>query len=248
MSWLYNTLMYEPLYNGLIFLMDIGADAGVAVVVLTLIVRFILFPLSRKAVITQQNVKRFQPEIDAIKEKYKKDRQEQARKILELYKEKGINPFSSFFLILIQLPIIFALYRIFWASGLPEIKQNILYSFVPVPESVNMVFIGIFDIASKSWVLAVLVGITTFVQMKLSMPALKGAKPIGQSFKDDLARSMNIQMRYFFPVISIFISYTLSGAIALYWLTSNLFTIGQEIVIKRTNKIKSEKNGNEQKQ
>ncbi len=236
MSWLYHTLIYQPLYNGLVFLMDIGADAGIAVVVLTLAVRFILFPLSKKAVTTQQKIREFQPEIDRVKEQYKKDRQEQAKKIMEFYKEKGINPFSSFFLVLIQLPIIFGLYRIFWASGLPEIQQQILYSFVPVPASVDMIFLGLVDIALKSWPLAILVGITTFFQMKLSMPALKNTKPVGQSFKDDLARSMNLQMRYFFPVISIFLSYTLSGAIALYWLTSNLFTIGQEMFLKRNNK------------
>lgn len=235
MSWLYNTLIYEPLYNGLVFLMDIGANAGLAVIVLTLFVRFILFPLSRKAVLTQQMMRKFEPELSAIKEKYKKDRQEQALKIMEFYKEKGINPFSSFFLILIQLPIIFALYRVFWSSGLPEIQTNLLYSFVPTPEVVDMVFFGLFDIASKNWILAIIVGITTYIQMKLSLPVMAPKKPAGASLKDDLARSMNVQMRYVFPVMAIFLSYGLSGAIALYWLTSNVFTIGQELVIKRKN-------------
>lgn len=237
-SGLYNFLVYQPLYNGLIFLMDIipWADAGMAVIIFTLIIKFILFPLSRKAVLTQRNIKEFEPEIRELKEKYSKDKQEQARQIFAFYKEKGINPFSSFFLILLQLPIILGLYQIFWRSGLPEIQEGILYAFVKVPEFVDMVFFGLIDISMKSPILAVFVGISTFFQMKLSMPNFKPKGEPGKSFKDDLARSMNIQMRYFFPVVAAVISYSLSGAIALYWLTSNLFTIGQELMLKRNRK------------
>ncbi len=235
-SGLYNLLIYQPLYNGLIFLIDIipWSDAGMAVILLTLFVKLILFPFSRKATLTQQKMKQSEPEIRKIKEQYQKNRQEQAKKMFDLYREKGINPFSSFFLILIQLPIIIALYRIFWGSDLPQIDESLLYSFITVPQNVNMVFLGLVDIALKSWPLAILVGLSTFFQMKLSMPvsAPKPAAP-GQSFKDDLARSMSVQMRYFFPFVALFISYSLSGAVALYWLTSNLFAIAQELILKR---------------
>lgn len=232
-SSLYNTAFYQPLYNGLIFLIDIvpWIDAGVAVIVFTIIVKLILFPFSRKAVLTQQKIKKYDSELKDIKEKYK-NRQEQAQQTLNFYKEKGINPFSSFFLILVQLPIIFALYKIFLSSGLPGIKEDILYSFVAAPQNVNMVFLGLVDITLKSRVLAILVGITSFAQMRISMPKLD-LKEKSSSFKQDLARSMSIQMRYVFPLIALFISYSLSGAIALYWLTSNLFTIGQELFLKR---------------
>jgi len=233
-SGFYNTVFYQPLYNGLIFLIDIvpWIDAGVAVIVFTLIVKLILFPLSRKAVLTQQRIKKYDGELKAIKEKYK-NRQEQAQHMLNFYKDKNINPFSSFFLILIQLPIIFALYRIFLSSGLPEIQENILYSFVPVPQVVDMVFLGLIDISLKNWILAVIVGVTTFIQMRLSMPKVDFKAGSTKSFKEDLARSMSVQMKYVFPLIALFISYSLSGAIALYWLTSNLFTIAQEIILKR---------------
>jgi len=235
-SGLYNTVFYQPLYNGLIFLMDIvpWIDAGVAVIVFTIIVKLILFPFSRKAVLTQQKIKKYDSELKAIKEKYK-NKQEQAQQTLNFYKEKGINPFSSFFLILLQLPIIFALYKIFLSSGLPEIKGDILYSFVAVPQNVDMVFLGLIDISLKSWVLAILVGVTSFAQMRISMPKLDLTEK-SRSFKQDLARSMSIQMRYVFPLIALFISYSLSGAIALYWLTSNVFTIGQELFLKRSPK------------
>src|SRR5690606_5202936 len=113
--------LYQPLYNGLIFLIDVipYRDAGLAVVLLTIAVKLILFPLSKKAVRTQLILKQVQPELDSLKEKHKDDKQAQAQAMMGLYKEKGINPFSSFFLILIQLPIILTLYRIFVGSGLP---------------------------------------------------------------------------------------------------------------------------------
>ncbi|MEK7552433.1 MAG: YidC/Oxa1 family membrane protein insertase [Patescibacteria group bacterium] len=235
---LYREAIYQPLYNGLIFLMDIipWADAGVAVVLFTVIVKLALFPLSQKAIRTQQKMKQFEPELKKIKEKFK-DKQEQARAMFDFYKEKKLNPFSSFFLILIQIPIVYALYSIFMSSGLPKIQEAILYSFVAVPQAVNMVFLGLIDISLKSFILALLVGITAFLQMKISMPKID-LKEKGKSFKDDLARSMSVQMKYVFPVVAALISYSISGAIALYWLTSNLFAIGQEIYIKR--KIKKE--------
>jgi len=212
------------------------ADAGVVVILFTIIVKFILFPLSKKAVVTQQKMKQYDPELKKIKEKYK-DKQEQAKAMFDFYKEKKLNPFSSFFLILIQIPIVYALYSIFMSSGLPQIRSEILYSFVSTPQNVDMVFLGLTDITSKSFILAALVGITAFLQMKISMPKID-FKEKGKSFKDDLARSMSVQMKYVFPIIAAVISYTISGAIALYWLTSNLFAIGQEIYIKR--KIRKE--------
>src|SRR3989344_9437862 len=123
-SFLYNSFIFNPLYNGLIFLMDIlpWIDAGVAVVLFTIIIRTVLFPLSKKAIVTQVRMKELEPELNRIKQSMKDDRQGQALKIMALYKEKNISPFSSFFVLLIQLPIIFALYSIFLNSGLPVVN------------------------------------------------------------------------------------------------------------------------------
>ncbi len=234
MSYLYHTLIYVPLYNGLIFLMDIlpRIDAGVAVLLFTIIVKLILFPLSYRSIKTQANMKRIEPELNAIKLKFE-DKQEQARQIMALYKAKGINPFSGFFLILIQLPIIFALYSIFLKSGLPSINIDILYPFVHVPDFVNMKFLGLLDISSKSIILSLCAAVTQFFQIKFSMPK-PAAAPAGSpaSFKDDLARSMSFQMRYIMPVVVFFISYSISAAVALYWSVSNLFMIAQEIYVR----------------
>jgi membrane protein insertase Oxa1/YidC/SpoIIIJ len=121
---------------------------------------------------------------------------------------------------------------IFYKGGLPSIDVSLLYSFVKVPEAVDMHFLGFFDMVAKSLPLALAAGITQYFQVVFSMPKLAPRKE-NASMTDDLARSMNMQMRYFMPVLVAFIAYGISGAIALYWTTSNLFTIGQEIYIRR---------------
>jgi len=88
------------------------------------------------------------------------DKQKQAAATMALYKERGVNPFSGFLLILIQIPIIIALYQIFLKNGLPVIETGILYSFVPAPENVSISFLGLIDITKKSLFLALLAGVT----------------------------------------------------------------------------------------
>jgi len=235
MSFFYHTFFFDPLYNILILLFTLSpwADAGIIVILLTILVRLAMFPLSRKAVLTQVKMAEIAPDLAKIKEKYKNNTEEQAKQTLALYREKKVNPFSSIFVIIIQIPIILALYQIF--LHLPEVNPEFLYSFVTAPEHINTMFLGLMDITTKSIILALLAAGSTFFQFKVSM---KGQVPHkGDSFSDNLTRSMQTQMKYFFPVIVFFISYSISGVIALYWLVSNLFSIGQEIFVRR--KLKS---------
>lgn len=233
MTYLYTHFIYTPLYNGLVLLSDLlpFLDAGIIIVLFTIIVKLVLFPVSRKAVRTQAMMKLVEPELNAIKEKYKNDKQAQALQVMNFYKTKQINPFSSIILLLIQLPIIFALYRIFY-TGFSPVDTSILYSFVSVPGSINMFFLGLVDVASKSWVMALLAAISQYFQIRYSMPVLPPKKDT-PSFSEDFARNMQVQMKYIFPIMIFFISYHVAAALALYWTTSNLFMIGQEIVVRR---------------
>jgi YidC/Oxa1 family membrane protein insertase len=206
-------------------------DAGVAIIILTILVKLILAPLSKKAVVTQLKVKEIEKDIAEIREKYKDNKQMLGMETMALYKKAGINPFSSIILIIIQLPIMFALYSIFLKSGLPVVDTNLLYSFVKEP-LVNMSFLGVFDVAGKSIILALITGVVQFFQIKYSMPPIKKAKE-NSSFQDDLARSVNMQMRFVFPVIITVIAYTTKSAIAIYLIISALFTIGQELYIRK---------------
>ena len=236
MHFLWTTLFYNPLYNALVFLISVVPwhDVGLAVIILTLIVKLILFPLSKKSIVSQIKMKKLEPELGKIKENFK-DKQEQAKRTMALYKENKINPFSGFFLILIQLPIIFALYFVFF-RGL-SFDENILYSFIKVPDQINFNFVGLIDMHSKSLFLAVLAGLTQFIQTKISMQAAK-PESTEKSFKNELMKSMHIQMKYVLPVFIGFVAYQISAAVALYWVTSNIFTIGQELFVVR--KIKKE--------
>lgn len=233
MSAIFRAIFYRPLYNGLIAFVSLvpGGNVGVAVILLTLVVKIILFPLSVSSVKTQLKLKEAEPELNALKEKYKNDNQEQARRMIALYRSKGINPFSGIFLVILQIPIIFALYFVFLRAGLPEMRQDLLYSFTPVPDQVSMMFLG-FNMAASSFVLALLAGVSNFVQIRFSLPPAAPRKE-GASFGEDLARSMNLQTRYVIPVFIFIIALKVSGAIALYWTVSSIFTIIQEIVIRR---------------
>jgi YidC/Oxa1 family membrane protein insertase len=229
----FHLLFTKPLYNGLIFLVDIlpAADAGLAIIILTLAVKIILFPLSKKSIQAQVKMREIEPELREIKRLHKHDKQKQAEATIALYREKGINPFAGFILLAAQIPIIIALYRIFLHNGLPTIDLTVLYPFVPAPEQVSVVFLGLIDITKKSFFLACLAGLTQFFQTKFSIPAMPPKK--NSSFEENLARSINIQLRYVLPVIAFLISLSISGAIALYWTTSNIFAIVQELLVRR---------------
>lgn len=206
-------------------------DAGWAVVLFTIIVKLVLFPLTRSSVITQLKMKKYGGELEELKKKYT-NKQELALKTMQFYKEKNIRPFSSFFLILIQFPIIIALFLVF-KNGFPIVNGEQLYSFVHIPALVNPLFLGLIHVSSKSWILALLAAVTYFFQVKFSMPVTPKKEGATRTFQDDFARSMQIQMKYMMPFIIFFIAYSASAAVALYWATSNLFTIGQELVIRR---------------
>src|SRR3989344_4108863 len=149
MSFIYHTFFFDPLYNTLVILFKIlpWADAGVIIIILTILVRLIIFPLSKKAVLTQVRMAAIAPDLAKIKEQYKNNTEEQARRTLALYKEKGVNPFSGIFVIIIQIPIILALYQIF--LYFPKVDMSLLYSFVPAPEFTSTTFLVFLNITTK---------------------------------------------------------------------------------------------------
>jgi YidC/Oxa1 family membrane protein insertase len=235
---IWNAVLYQPLLNALAFLVSIipGGDVGVAVIVLTILVKTILFPLSQKSIESQAEMNILTPEINKIKTSGA-SKEEQAKQTFDLYKKHNTNPFSGCLLVLIQIPVIFALYYVF-LKGI-NFQGGLLYSFVKVPTHINMIFLGFLNIANKSLILAILAGISQYLQAhfmpKPPAPALSGA---GASFADSFSKSMSVQMKYIFPFIIAFIAYNISGAVALYWITSNLFMVGQQIYVQREKSFK----------
>jgi membrane protein insertase Oxa1/YidC/SpoIIIJ len=105
-----------------------------------------------------------------------------------------------------------------------------LYSFVHAPLSVNMVFLGLIDISHKSIILALLAGLSTYLQVRIANSAGNTASPAAES---DMAKAMRVQMQYFLPALMAFVAYTISSGVAIYLITSNLFAIAQEYYIKK---------------
>lgn len=236
---IWHTFFFDPVYNGLVFFIDVipGGDVGLAIIAITVVVKTILLPLSVKAAKTQVLMRELEPKLKEIKLKFKDKREEQARAIMDVYKEAGLNPFASILLILIQLPVILSLYFSVYSGGgvpLPDINVALLYSFIPTPETVSMLFLGIVDVAAKSLPLAILAGGAQFVQALLSIPKPAPREPgAAPSMKDDFARSMQLQMRYVMPIIIGVVAYYISAAIALYFIVSSLVSIGQELFIRK---------------
>jgi YidC/Oxa1 family membrane protein insertase len=211
----FNSFIYEPLYNALAFIVSVvpGGDLGVAIIVLTLLVRLL-------------------PKLQELREKLKDNKEELARQTMALFKEHKVNPFASIFLVLLQIPVILGLYFVFLNEGaVGSFDPALLYSFVPPPETVSSLFLGLIDLTGKSLVLAILVAVSQFFYARLTMTT--PPKSTGNSFRDDMARSMNIQMRYVFPIIFGFIAYVISAAVALYFVVSNIFGIVQTLAMKK---------------
>lgn len=236
---IWHTFFFDPVYNALIFFIDTipGGDVGLAIIATVLLVKTILLPISIKAAKTQKIMRDIEPQLKELKEKHKDDRQAQAQAMMQLYKDVGMNPLASIVLIFIQIPFIIALYFSVYSGGgvsLPKINLDILYSYIQEPAVITMNFLGSIDITGKSFLLAIGAGITQYIFVSLTMPKLAPRdEKAEQSLKDEFMRNMQLQMRYVMPVIITIVAYTISAAIALYFLVSNLVNIGQEYFIRK---------------
>lgn len=230
---MFNTFFYEPLYNLLAVVLTYTPfhDIGTAIVIVTLIVKGVLLPLNLSSLRTQYMMKKVEGEMKKIKELQKKDPQEASKQMIALYKKEKINPFSSLFAMILQIPIFFALYFVF-SKGLVNDPES-LYSFVTFPETLHTLAFGIFDVTQKNIVIAVLAGISSYAlarRQTVDMVVKKEAHEEG--FQDQFMKSMKLQLLYVLPVIIAVSGAFLPSALALYWLVSNVVSYGQDVYMK----------------
>jgi len=226
---LFNAILYQPLFNALILIYNYSPlhDFGIAIVGLTIIIRLILYPLSVKAFKSQRAMQRLQPKIQDLQKKYKDDRERQTREMMELYKSEKINPFSGLLVVIIQLPILIALYQVF-RQGLAAGGLDHLYLFIHNPGHLNYMFLGLVDLAkSHNIIMAALAGILQFFQTKMMIPPT----PASQKTKGDVAQMMQKQMLYVLPVMTGLIMYSLPAALSLYLIASGAFSVVQQYFI-----------------
>jgi YidC/Oxa1 family membrane protein insertase len=224
---IFNKILYQPLFNVLILLYQYlpGRDFGLAVIVLTILIRILLYPLVAQSIKTQKIFSQLQPKIEEIQKKYKGDKKTQLNEIMALYQKEKINPLSNFIPLLIQFPILVALYQVFW-KGLQPQSMEALYSFIPCPDKINPALFGLIDLSKGNGILAILAGIFQFFQSKMAFSFAPQQKPENQ-----FSQIIQKEMLYLFPIFTVFILWKLPSAIALYWLVTILFSIFQQYLI-----------------
>lgn len=209
---LYHIYLYQPILLVLTFIYEKIAfhSLGFSIALLTILIRLILFPLFYKGAKHQTIIQKIQPLVKKIQRDHKDDKEEQARALMALYKEHKINPFTSLLLIFFQLPILIALYRVF----LKEIGNFD-----------NIIFLGFINLRNRSLVVAFIAAILQYYQVKLSLPKINS--------NDDKASQMGRAMIYIGPILTLAILSSFPSAIGIYWITSTLFSIGQQLVINK---------------
>lgn len=240
-SFLYTEALFRPLLNLLIGITNVlpGHSVGWAIIFVTIIVRLILLPSflhqAKAMQRNQEKMKKIQAQLDDAKKKHKNDKAKHAEETMRIYKEAGVNPASGCLPLIVQLPVLLALYRVFF-TGLTPDTYHFLYSFVADPVALSFTFLGI-NLSTPSLLLGVIAGIFQFIQMKYLSPAPQ-AQPGGNEETAAMMASMQKNMMYIFPAMTVFISFRLPAALALYWSVSTLFGIVQQMVVKKSLNLK----------
>jgi YidC/Oxa1 family membrane protein insertase len=211
---IFNIIFYKPLFQALLWLSNNlpGNDIGIAIIVLTCAIRLLIYPLNTKSIQSQRALQKLQPKIQEIQSKFKDDKEKQGRAMMDLYRQEKINPLAGCLPMLIQLPILMALFLVF-------------KDFTKTLDTSPM-FLGLINLTEPSKILAVLAGVTQFIQVKMISPKNNPNKD-----KSDFSQIMQKEMLYLFPLVTVVFLWKLPSAIGVYWLTTNLFSIVQQYLI-----------------
>jgi len=246
--------LLDPLYNAvswvllqfhsfwsLIFNPDSGAAWGLSIVLLVVLIRICLIPLFVRQIKAQRGLQALQPQLKEIQAKYKNDRAKQQEELMKLYRETGTNPFSSCLPILVQSPFFFALYHVlsYIAQGktvgvitdpatVASAHSATIFG-APIYESFRSAPPG--DITTKvvAAVMIVLMSATTFITQRQLM--VKN-QPMGQS--NPMLQQQRILL-YVFPLMFALFGINFPIGVLIYWLTTNLWTMGQQLIVIRRN-------------
>jgi YidC/Oxa1 family membrane protein insertase len=218
-DWGWFGIVEEPIHWLLATLYGLVHNFGVAIILLTLIVRGAMFPIAQKQFASMAAMRAIQPKMKAIQERYKDDKPRQQQEVMALYKSEGVNPLAGCLPILLQIPIFFGLYKVLMLSIDMRHKPFALWIkdlSAPDPAHILNLF-GLLDFTPPSFlaigVLAVLLGITMFLTFRLNPQAMD---PIQQ------------QMFSIMPWVLMFVMAPFAAGLLIYWITSNLLTLAQQ--------------------
>jgi YidC/Oxa1 family membrane protein insertase len=242
MSAIWNTILVNPLLNILVFFYVItGSNMGVAIILLTVVIRSLLIPVVLPSIKNMQKQRDLQPEIEKLKKKFKNDKQKVAQAQMELFKKHGLNPASGCVTQIAMVVVLIALYNVIRRfSGEIDLEaiNNLIY-FVSLKfaenATVNTSFLYMdLAIPDPYYVLPVLAGIFQFFASKMMQPYVeKGGKAAKKTpdRKDDLAYNMQEQMLYLMPIMTVIISIKLPAGASLYLLVTTLFSMIQQYFV-----------------
>ena len=225
----------RPLWVVLDYLFKFTNNYGYSIIILTILIRLVFFPLNQYSMKSMGRIKALTPQMNIIKDKFKEDKQQQQKEIMKLYKQNSVNPASSCFPILIQIPIFFSLYKLLlldiamrhapwfwiWEDLAAKDPLSVFNLFGLLPFSVP----GFLEVG----LLPCIMGVSMWAQMKLSAPTT-GNDPMAQ---------MQQKIFKFFPLFITIILAGFASGLVLYWTMTNLLTIVQQYVINRSIKVKS---------
>ncbi len=249
---LWHLLLYQPLVNSLIFLYQILNNFGLAIIFLTLIIRLLLYPLTRSSMRATTRMRELAPELEKLKKKHGKDKQAYAQAQMDLYKQHGANPAAGCLPQIVQIVVLIALYQAFIqvlrADGsVIENLNQILYPALQLPADtvINNQFLyldlsrpDVFHIPGLPIPLPglflIAAALVQLISSKMMMPALtaaqkEAAKTPGRT--DDMATSMQSQMTYLFPLMTIIIGYSFPAGLTLYWFTFSVLMVVQQYFV-----------------
>jgi YidC/Oxa1 family membrane protein insertase len=233
-------IITQPILNGLMLLYHLFGDFGLSIVVLTLIIKLILFPLTLQQLKSMKATQALQPKMAEIRQKYKNDQKAQMASMQALYKEYGIHPASGCLPLLIQLPVLyglfFALEAVLRNANLHTLNSE-LYSFVAPFTTFPDINLRWFTFINPHWyfslgqpdpthILPILAGIATFIQLRMSQARQVGNAPAN----DPTTQSMKM-MQYVMPLVTVFIGWTFAAGLALYWTVSYVFQAVQQYFV-----------------
>lgn len=241
---LYTEVIYKPLFNALVLLYNIlpGQNIAVAIIILTILVRLVLYKFNSQSIEKQRAMQEIQPKIKEIQKKYKHDQEKQAKELLRIYREHHVSPVSGCLPLLIQLPVIVALYSVF-RDGFKDDSLYNLYNFVANPGHINAVSFGV-NLSTPNVFLAVLAAALQFWQTKELMKVSESAKTQKENSKTDeemtpeekmqeMMQAMTKNMMYVMPLATLLIGISLPAGMALYWSVNTLFAIVQQYLIMK---------------
>ncbi len=195
------------LYN---FTASVGIpNLGLAIVIMTIIIKLVMFPLTKKQIQSTKAMMSIQPKMKALQEKYKDDKQRLNMELANLYKTEGVNPLAGCLPLLIQMPIMIGIFygiRDYDYAGHPEIVTSFLW-------------LKDISLSDPTYILPVLSALTTFIQTKQTMP--------------DTGNAQNKIMMYFMPLFIGYISLTFPAGLVLYWVVMNIMQIAQQALMNK---------------